>query len=134
MNIINKKTLFVFLILRVIPLSGDEGYMKITLEKVNTIIVLYEGYIHESIMADIKGARRLWLGPEKTGIPEGRYYIDITDGDRHIKYSVINNAWIYDEINNRYLKCSVLSTLRGILLAYLYDEGYLDNLYKDNKQ
>jgi hypothetical protein len=130
MNIINKKIFFILLVLVEIQLYADAGYMKITLEKANNVIILYEGYIHDSIMTDIKNAHRLWLGPEKTGIPEGRYYIEIIDGDKHMKYSVINNAWIYDEIEERYLKCSVLATLRGIFLAYLYDEGYLNNLYR----
>jgi hypothetical protein len=128
MNKLSWGMLLLFLFFLTSRIFAEGNSMKIFLLRGDKIITLYEGIIDDALMDDIKKSRRLWLGPEKTGIVEGRYCIVIDEGNRNYKYSVINNVWIYDETNKKYLRCSILADLRGYFFDFLKREGYLDNL------
>ena len=131
LNIINyRKVMILLLIFLATGLYSNELIMKITLETfVNTdekqTIVIYHGSTSSELISTIRRARTIIFGNiEKSAIFEGCYYIEFFDGKEEKKYSIENNYWIYDINKGRYLRCSILSNLRGYLLDYLFNKGY----------
>jgi hypothetical protein len=109
---------------------ANETVLKITLESVTddgkyTHTVIYQGSASSELLDFIKKARPIrGTNIEKAAITEGRYFIEFFDGKEDKKYSVQNNYWIYDEHRNRFLRCSILSNLRGYLIDYIFNDGY----------
>lgn len=104
--------------------TTDTRTMKLVLTKNENDLVFYQGPIKKSIMLLLDKARRPWfIGEEKEAVKEGVYYIEITNGSMLKKYSIQNNYWIYDHDTGKFLRCEMLTELRGQLIQYLLAHG-----------
>ena len=123
-----KKILIILFTFLTITLFANETIMKITLGSRNNTgekqyTVIYQGTPSSELRNLIKKAKPIIFGNiEKAAISEGEYIIEFLDENK--KYSVQNNYWIYDEHREFFLRCSILSNLRGYLLDYLFKKGY----------
>jgi hypothetical protein len=126
-HIQHKKILIILFIFLTITSYANEAIMKITLEsRSNTgekqYTVIYQGTPSPTLHNLIKKAKPIRFGNiEKAAISEGEYIIEFLDENK--RYSVQNNYWIYDEYRETFLRCSILSNLRGYLLDYLFKKG-----------
>lgn len=104
--------------------------MKVTLETIadngeTKYTVIYQGSASSELLALIKNARTIFFGNiEKSVVLEGSYSIEFFDGKEEKKYSIKNNYWIYDEYKEKFLRCSILSNLRGYLINYIFNTGF----------
>jgi hypothetical protein len=100
---------------------GSEAHMKITLVAEEKSIVIYDGTPRSAIIDPIKKARRVNINAlEKAVITEGEYLVELFTENGKESFRIQNNYWVYDETNDRFLRCSILSDLRGYLLNYLF--------------
>ena len=102
--------------------------LKITIETVSDSgekmnIIIYQGSPGSELLDLIKNAKPIRTGNvEKAVISEGCYFVEFFDGREEKKYSIQNNYWIYDINNEKFLRCAILSNLRGYLLRYLFSK------------
>jgi hypothetical protein len=109
-------------------IHSEESRMVITLVTENKHVIIYEGSSKTNICEPIQNARKINIGSlEKAAIFEGEYIIEISTDNETKKYQIQNNFWIYNETDDSYLRCSILSELRGYLLNYLFNK-YDENL------
>lgn len=93
--------------------------MIISLETEGKMITIYEGRPRIDVLEALKKARSFFIGGlEKIESIEGRYYLEIREGEEIQKYDVPNNYWIYDEINDKTLRCELVEPLRDVLFMY----------------
>jgi len=111
-------------------LYANDSSIKVTLESIisngeKKYTVIYQGSASSELLGLIKKARPImFLGSiEKAAIIEGRYIVEFFDGKEEKKYEVTNNYWIYDLNREKFLRCSILSNLRGYLINYLLIKG-----------
>lgn len=100
---------------------GEETRMKIILVTEEKSIVVYDGTPRSVIIDQIRKARRININVlEKAVVIEGEYIVELFTEHGQESFRIQNNYWIYDETNNRFLRCAILSDLREYLLNYLF--------------